>query len=103
MKAAQSFFSADPDARGRMIELAYRNAAHRVRVMAQEFKALNEMLKTAPGIIESITIPDGRYENEITEYAEASDELTEAMVENAQLLEEFLLTALRHEESTEEN
>jgi uncharacterized coiled-coil DUF342 family protein len=89
LKAAERFTLATPEARSRMIGDGYSAIAYRLRLLAQEVKDINQHLQQVPAQISqsNAILPDDLWRKQITEYAEAGDELSEAMIVNVQMLE----------------
>jgi hypothetical protein len=84
------------NATSEIIGVAYLNLGHRFRMDAHELRNINALLSQLKDrIIKNYSaIPDDLWFDEMTEFKEASDELTDTMVENGQLVAQ-LVTAIK--------
>ena len=86
---SNTFLSATPEARGKLIAIAYQNLGARFRVMTDETESLNTMLSLARDNADAIIVPDGGWKHEVDLFVDAGDELCVAMLEGANLLNEL--------------
>lgn len=101
MKSIDRFLLATSDERSKMIASGYESIGYRFKVLAAELKTINQFLRQVPDSITmgNADVPVDRWADSLTLYANAGDDLSDAMIENAQCLEQ-IEKALNHYNKT---
>ncbi|MGL6121663.1 MAG: hypothetical protein ACRC1W_01240 [Shewanella sp.] len=105
MKSTKHFLSAKPYERTDMVKRGYEHIAARMRLLSVEVKILNEWIKLMPALLadEGATVPELDFNDTIDEYTVAGDKLTDTMVQNALILDEFSRAILFYRKYDESN